>query len=378
MKIKMKNKKVSFVFLERTPYHDVLISNLNKNTMIDLRVYYIRQKSQKRPWDFDYGETSIKLYYCHTYRKYFNNFIKGLINDKPDLVIITGYYHPKLFLSHLFMKLFNVRFAEWADVPRLDIPRPRFKKFLRSTFLKWIYSNAQAVLVMGQPGIEASKMEGCQEYKLRNFPCAVDLEIPTQIDQGIREKADSLKRRLAPEGEIIFLSAGRLAPEKGHEWTLQAFGRVLSKCPRKKGVLLFAGDGPRRLALQELAARLKISNQVHFLGWCQSEDMKALFYLSDILINPSLWENFGVAILEAMAWGMPVLASNRTKAALDRIRHGENGFIHEVGDVAALADHMMYFLNDPGQITIMGERARKTAEQWPASRYVQTVLDLVE
>jgi glycosyltransferase involved in cell wall biosynthesis len=374
----MKNKKVSLVFLERTPYHDILINSLKKSNMINLKVYYLRQKSQKRPWDFDYGETGIKSYYCHTYRSYFNNFIRDLTNDKPDLVIIAGYYHPKLFLSLIFMKMLKIRFAEWADVPNQDILKPQFKKTLRSIILKWIYSNAHAVMAMGQPGIDVNKKDGCPEYKLRNFPCAVDLEIPTQIDQGIIEQADSLKKRLAPEGEIIFLSAGRLAPIKGYELTLQAFARVLSKCPSKKAVLLFAGDGPRRVALQELAARLRISNQVHFLGWCQSEEMKPLYYLSDILIHPALWEPFGVAVLEAMAWSMPVLASNRTMAALDRIRHGENGFIHEVGDVAALADHMMFFLNNPKQIAIMGSRARQTAEQWPASRYVQTVLDLVE
>ncbi len=368
-------KKISFVLFERTPYHDILLDNLNKNNMVNLKIYYLRQKSEKRPWDF--SKTGPKSYHCHTYRKYFKNFIGNLAKDKPDLVITAGYAHLKLILTYLFMKMLRIRFAMWGDVDRVDVKRPFFTKLLRFLIIKWIYKNAWAVLSMGQPGLAASRIQGCPESKLRNLPIPVDLEVSRQIDQASREKAAVIRRHYAPEEETIFLCAGRLSPEKGYEVALQAFARVLSQNTRKGAVLLFAGDGPSREELREIAASLGLSKQVHFLGWCQPEEMKILFYISDVLVNPSIWDRFGVVILEAMAWSLPVLASDQTMAAVDRVQHGESGFIHGVGDIAELSKHMRYFLNDPAQIALMGARARQTAEQWPASQCVQTILDLV-
>lgn len=298
------------------------------------------------------------------------------MNDKPDLIVIAGIYHPKLILAHVLVKLFKVRFAEWGDVPRLDIKKPLFKRVLRFMVLQWIHKNAWAVLSMGHPGLNASKMQGCPENRLRNLPCSVDLEIPQNLDQTTKEQAALLKQRWAPGDEIIFLSAGRVAMEKGYEVALQALARAMAQRPKKRAVLLIAGEGPGRPRLQERANRLGLGNHVHFLGWCQPEDMKALYYVSEVLIHPALWEPFGVVILEAMAWGLPVHASEQTMAAANRVQHGESGFIHPVGDSAALAEHMLYFLNDPAQIAIMGAKARQTAEQWPVSRCVQTILDL--
>jgi glycosyltransferase involved in cell wall biosynthesis len=369
-------KKISFVLIERTPYHDVLLKNLNDRDEVDLRVYYLRQKSQKRPWDFQgYGPTS---YYCCTYRDYYNVFIRHLIHDRPDMVVIAGIYHPKFILAHVLVKLLNIRFAEWGDVPRLDIKKPFFKRILKSLVSKWIHNNAWAVLSMGQPGLNASLRQGCPENKLRNLPCSVDLGIPQNVDQATKEQADLLKKRWAPGDEIIFLSVGRIAPEKGCEVALKALARAMAKRPKKGAILLIAGEGLGRPELQDLANQLGLGNRVHFLGWCQPEGMKVLYYVSDVQIHPAIWEPFGVAILEAMAWGLPVLASDQTMSAVDRVRPGESGFIHRVGDSAALADHILYFLNDPAQIAIMGTRARQTAEQWPVSRSVQTIIDLVE
>jgi glycosyltransferase involved in cell wall biosynthesis len=242
--------------------------------------------------------------------------------------------------------------------------------------LKWIFTNAHAVLAMGEPGIRARRLLGCPDHKLRNLPIPVDLDVAQQIDPAFREQADAMRRSYAPAGETIFLCAGRLSPEKGYEVAFQAFARVLSQSTPKRPVLLLAGDGPMRRELQEVVAGLGLTEQVKFLGWCQHEQMKLLFYLSDVLVHPSIWDKFPVAILEAMAWGLPVLASDQTMSAVDRVRPGESGFIHRVGDSAALADHILYFLNDPAQIAIMGARARQTAEQWPVSRCVQTILNL--
>jgi glycosyltransferase involved in cell wall biosynthesis len=370
----MVKKKLSFVLSERTPYHDILLHNLNKNCC-SLNVYYLKQSSKKRPWEFN--EADLNSYYCDTYKRFLNNFIKDIIREKPDLVIIGGHYEYKFILTLLSMKILNIPFALWGDVPRLDVERPWFTNLARSTILKWTYRNTRAVLNMGQPGLEACKIQGCPERKLHNLPYVVDLGVSGHPDQSTLAQADLLKKKWSLEGNFIFLCVGRLIPRKGYAVALRAFARISTQNPQQRKVILLAGDGPQRRELQELAQDLGISDRVLFLGWCQPEEVKALFSLSDVLVHTALWEPFGVVILEAMAWSLPVLATNKTMAAVDRIGHGENGFFHAVGDSLALADQMMYFLNDPEQIGIMGAKARQTAEKWPVSRCVQTILDLV-
>jgi glycosyltransferase involved in cell wall biosynthesis len=159
---------------------------------------------------------------------------------------------------------------------------------------------------------------------------------------------------------------------------IKAFKQALSMSLSPRTVLLVAGDGPQKVELQDLIEQLDLSGHVHLLGWCQPPEIKALLSISNILVHPALWDPYPNVILEAIAWRLPVLASDQTMSAVDRVKPGLSGFIHHVGDVTELAKQMAYFLENPAEIKKMGARARLTAEEWPASRNVQTILDLVK
>jgi len=105
--------------------------------------------------------------------------------------------------------------------------------------------------------------------------------------------------------------------------------------------------------------------------------MEAIFLAAEVLVHPALWDPYPVAVLEAMAWGLPVLASDQTMAAVDRVGPGESGFLHRVGDVSGLARDMAYLLGHRERVREMGRQARQTAAQWPVDRLAQTVLELV-
>ncbi len=94
---------------------------------------------------------------------------------------------------------------------------------------------------------------------------------------------------------------------------------------------------------------------------------------ADVLIHPALWEPYGVAVLEAMACAKPAIASDRTMAALDRIKPGINGFIHKSNDIEQLTEQMSFFIQNPDQITKMSREARRTAEEWPVERSVEII-----
>jgi glycosyltransferase involved in cell wall biosynthesis len=88
-------------------------------------------------------------------------------------------------------------------------------------------------------------------------------------------------------------------------------------------------------------------------------------------------DRFGAAVLEAMAAGLVVLGSEATAAVRDRIRHGENGFVHRTGDVDELARQIGALLTHPELIRRIGQEARRTAEEWPVERGVQIIKSIL-
>lgn len=99
---------------------------------------------------------------------------------------------------------------------------------------------------------------------------------------------------------------GRLTPQKGLLWLIETAPRWLDKLPDCD--LLLVGKGPQRNRLERLSARLGISDRVHFAGW--QANVPEILAASRLLVLPSRWEGMPNVILQAMATGLPVLATN--------------------------------------------------------------------
>jgi glycosyltransferase involved in cell wall biosynthesis len=162
-----------------------------------------------------------------------------------------------------------------------------------------------------------------------------------------------------------------LAKTKGFDFAIQALADVFGA--NGEFVYEIAGAGPEEKALRMLAADLGVSGQVRFCGWLEPEDLPA-FYYGGILLHPARFEPYGVCILEAMASGLIVIASNQTGAAMDRIQHGSNGLLCEAEDVASLRAAIGLVVNmKQSERLKMGSSARDTAEQWPVVKMIDTI-----
>jgi glycosyltransferase involved in cell wall biosynthesis len=369
-------KKISLILPEPTPYHDILLTKLSSDGNIHLKVYYLKNKSLVHPWDIDSSQATYRTYYLdrNTIIPFF--LIIKIIKDKPDLIIIAGCTCLTRLLALLSCKVFHIRFAFWSDTPNLKKQRGFIKRKVRTFILQWIFNNADMILTTGEVGVNAYKLMRCPEKKLRNLPFATDLDGPAHPGPDVLACGDRLKARFAPQGEIIFIAAGQLVPRKEYAIAIKAFHQALGAGANQPAAFLIAGAGPQQGYLQELIASLRLSDQVHLLGWRQPKEMHGVFSASSVLVHTANWDPYPNAVLEAMAWGLPVLASHQSMSAVDRVIPGESGFIHRVGDIDALAQQMQYFLQEPSRVNRMGANARLAAEQWPVSRCVQTIMDL--
>jgi glycosyltransferase involved in cell wall biosynthesis len=137
---------------------------------------------------------------------------------------------------------------------------------------------------------------------------------------------------------------GRLEKQKGHRFLLSAMKEL-----REHGVeteLLLVGSGRAEVALRAQADQLGLAGSVHFLG--TRNDLGDLFRAIDLFVMPSLWEGLSLAMLTAMAAGLPVVTTD-VGGVLESIGHDERGFVVAPGDASALAAKLAWCLAHPDE-----------------------------
>jgi glycogen synthase len=181
--------------------------------------------------------------------------------------------------------------------------------------------------------------------------------IPPGYDQALFAAASADPFPGLPRPRVAYL--GRLAPQKDVGTLLHAFARLPVGAQ-----LLLVGDGPDRAALQRLARRH--GGRVHFTGFVPHAQVPAVLQHADLLVLPSLYEDLSSALIEAMAAGLPVVAT-RVGGTADLVRHGVNGLLVAPRDPAALAAAISQVLADPAAAARMSAAARHTAAgyAWP-------------
>ncbi len=169
----------------------------------------------------------------------------------------------------------------------------------------------------------------------------------------------ALRRQLFPEigARFWFGTAGRLSVVKNHALLLRAFRRVLERYPDCG--LLLAGRGELEGALRRQAAELGIEERVHFLGF--RADIPQVLQALDCFVFPSLREGLGLALVEAMACGLPVIAS-QVGGIPEVFSEEPMGTLVPPGDEEALAAAMTRMVETPPELrSAMGESARRRA-----------------
>ena len=161
-------------------------------------------------------------------------------------------------------------------------------------------------------------------------------------DEELRAARQNLSAELRLDSDALLLGmVCRIVEQKGIPYALRAFRQIWDRFPTAN--LIIAGDGDLRLQLEALARELGIDANVHWLGW--RGDALKLIGAFDALLMPSLWEGFGLVLLEAMSRRVPVIA-NRVSAIPEVVAHGETGLLVEPRDVDALAAAMARLLED--------------------------------
>ena len=158
-----------------------------------------------------------------------------------------------------------------------------------------------------------------------------------------------------PAGSIVAITVGRLVEQKGHRYLVEAMPELVRTAPQLR--FLWCGDGPLEADLRDQAKRLSVARHIVFAGMLNSVEEELAG--ADLMIHPSIEEPFGIAVLEGMRAGLPIVASN--VGGIPEVL-GETGLLVEPRNPKAIVDAVWSLLSKPEDTIKLGNKARARFE----------------
>ncbi len=214
-----------------------------------------------------------------------------------------------------------------------------------------------------------------REETFKHFKIEKEIEVIynfVDVKRFKRKPLDAFKRVIAPNNEKILLHASNFRKLKRVQDVVKIFNEVQKVIPSK---LLLVGDGPERQMAEELCRELNIYDAVQFVG--KQEQMEEILAIGDLFLLPSEYESFGLAGLEAMAAGVPVVSSNA--GGLSEVNvHGKTGYLADVGDVKSMSEFAIEILKDDKTLARFKENASEHSKQFDIHNIVPIYEKLYE
>ena len=209
--------------------------------------------------------------------------------------------------------------------------------------------------------------ENLREETYKNFKIEKEIEVIqnfVDVKRFRRKPIDAFRKVIAPNGEKILMHASNFRKIKRVNDVVKIFYEVNKKVPSK---LLLVGDGPERSSAEGLCRQLGLYDDMRFVG--KQEQIEDILAIADLFLLTSEYESFGLAALEAMASGVPVVSTNA--GGLPEINiQGKTGWLGNVGDVDTLSKMAISLLEDETKLNEFKANALKQAEKFDIENIV--------
>lgn len=299
-------------------------------------------------------------------------FVRSLF-DIPAVMTLARLLKREKFdvvVTHLWLSNTTGRIAAYfAKTPRVFSFEHNVYDHLKSARLLWIdrilQRCATRIIAVSCAVRDSLVRHGIAPEKIVVLPNAVPL---AHFAKGGREFARHAFG--VPRGSFVFITVGRLTKQKGHDNLLRAFSLLDGTSH-----LIIVGEGELRQDIERLINELHIEGRVHLLG--ERTNISALMHAADCFVFPSRWEGVGIAMIEALAAGLPVIATN-FDAAKEVVTHGENGLIAPIDEPQSLAEHMRQVESSPSLREHLASRARPSVARYAIEAHVQQLLAIFQ
>lgn len=346
--------KVVFLTNLPSPYRVDFFNELGKN--VDLTVCFEDRGENNRERD--------KRWYGTDYDNFHAVFLKKLTFagksickdvlkylDSEAKIVVCNYHTPTGMLAILYMKSKGIPFYLEADgaFPKEGTGiREQVKRFLISSASGW-FSTAEVCdhyyMTYG------AKKEHIVRYP---FSSIRKEQLDSLMQASSMQSKQQFRQQLGMTEQRVVLCVGQFIHRKGIDLLL----RVAKHLPERIGVYIIGGTDSTKRQKEVYETHFPQKN-IHFLDFCVEGELARYYQAADLFVLPTREDIWGLVINEAMAYGLPVITTNRCIAGLELVEDGKDGYIIPTEDAKALYGKMKYLLKHPDEMHRMGQHAQE-------------------
>jgi 1,2-diacylglycerol 3-alpha-glucosyltransferase len=372
--------RIAILFVNYGPYHLARVRALMNRPQFDPYFIELAEAQKVYPWTADkrdLGERLITLahqsYESCSSRQIARNVASMLDALQPAAVVIAGYRELPMRAAARWARRNGRGVVVFSESTPWDHPRRWWLEHIKRS---WIRRYVDAAVVGGEPHRRYMLELGVDPSRIWDRYNVVDNDFFARRCNALR-KANACARIEAALPQNYFLYVGRFAAQKNLRFLLRAY-RHYREIHTEAWRLVMVGDGPERPGLFE-ASRAEGLEDVIWPGFKQSNELPLYYAFAGCFILPSVMEPWGLVVNEAMASGLPILASNRCGCANDLVAPGENGFTFDPASTNELASLMKKIAtSSPQQRRRMGDASETIIARWTPESWAEQVVSAAQ
>ncbi|MDA9764221.1 glycosyltransferase family 4 protein [Opitutales bacterium] len=393
-----KQKKALIVWGNWGPYHYSRFKGF-KQACTDKGIQPIGlelfQKSNIYEWSTSQEETSVKHFsfgeeeMAFPIWKCFTQLLPYLWKLKADYAFVPSYWHWSLFINFIC----RIRGAKiiMMNESHEDTERAKgIKRWIKSRIVKRFH----AAFVGGKPHARHFESLGMKPESIFPGYDAIDVSYFAEQADDVRSNATE-KRNLLGLPDRYFLSLSRMVEKKNLPGLVEAYSRLNTQPMDPVPHLVFVGSGPLEKEVREAVIKYELphydhtegketgtidnhSKGVHFYGFRQIDVNPTFFTLADAFIMPSLWEEWGLVVNEALACSTPVIVSANAGCAEDLVIEGETGYKIDPRNIESITTAMSHIGANTSDLQKMGTAGLTIVKQFDCTNFGNNAMSSVE
>lgn len=384
--------KLAVVSLHPNYYQDKIWRGLAASNEVDLIVYYLSDYGincelshpdfqTKTKWDTFIQLDMYKHVFLKNYGKHASDGPLARINPSVfrvlyengfDAVLVHGYSSISAWFSVIAAKLYGINVI-WRGESVLHGNEAdgswgsRIKQFV----LVKLFSLCDAILFSCSGNKDFLKYYGVPDCKLYPIPCAVDNEYFSGKRLEYKSQVDDMKASLEiDEHAFVIVYVAQISARKRPIDLLKAV--KLLDCDDI--CVLFVGDGTEKGEAEQYANSNAIN--ARFVGYKSQTEIPQYYAVADLFVILSDYDPSPKALNEAMNFALPIIATNVIGTANDLVKHSENGFCVDVGDIVAISKYIEYLYDNRDVAKIFGQASADIVKSWNFEQDVQSIINV--
>lgn len=348
--------RILMIYIEPAPYIVDLIRVLRQRyPAISLRVLYIHE-ALTQPWDAKLDDGVSEL--LPSSAKEAAKVLYRTIHEGDfDILHLAGWGHRLLLQVLLLGIVFGRTICVESDT-QLPEHESRWKGVVKRLLYPLLFSRIAVFFPGGSRQVRYFRYYGVPARKIHLARMTVDVTSITSIAANIKKNREIIRQAMGiPEDACLLVFVGRLEDYKGISLLLDAFKQINNAgC-----CLLVVGDGSCR---DKVEATNRQNERVIYLGRRDFAGVIEALAISDVAVVPSFFEPWGLVVNEAMAAGLPVIASDRVGCVDDLVKHGVTGLVFSSGDAKALGQALQTLARDSLLRKRLGQAGHELISHW--------------